>query len=195
MENSMADFNSDLNRNEKDEIFIAIVLPTLQRSECRSHDFINKENGKRIEWKTDYNYSTNYFWEEVSSIEDGSIGGPFRAARDKIELFAYWFKYSPIVYVFDTQKLVDYLHKNITTDMERKQVPNTGSRGTNYTTVGVCLPRFQVDVDIAPFKVTLTERNKELTHSFDRKTNITCYTFAGISYHSAIKNLRDLTYV
>lgn len=188
MENDMADFTSDLKRNEIDEIFIATVLPTFKRAGCRSHDFVNTENGKRIEWKTDYNNSSNYFWEEMSSIESGSIGGPFRAARDKIELFAYWFKCKPIVCIFNTQDLVDYLHKIITPDMERKQVPNTGSR-TDYTTSGVCIPRYQIDNNVEHLKLTLTEENKDLIYSSDSESSV-CYTLNGQSNHSYIKNLR-----
>lgn len=63
-------------------------------------------------FKCDRYESPNFFIEHFSHHERKTLGGPFKALDDKCEWFLYYFTKTDSLYLFDTQKLVDFLLTN-----------------------------------------------------------------------------------
>lgn len=60
----------------------------------REYDFTCLDTGAKIELKTDtYNMtkSNNFFMERFSDVHKETPGGPWRAERDNIDIFVYYF--------------------------------------------------------------------------------------------------------
>lgn len=60
----------------------------------REYDFTCSATGKKIELKTDtYNMTKtpNFFMERYSDVNRKTVGGPWRAVRDNVDIFCYYF--------------------------------------------------------------------------------------------------------
>lgn len=104
-----------------------------------AYDFILKDK-KRVELKTDsypMDKSPNFFMETVSDIQSGKLGGPFRAYKDGIEYFVYYFIEDCTYFWFETKKLHDALEALIASGKyQLKSIKNKG-----WTAEGYAIPR------------------------------------------------------
>jgi hypothetical protein len=99
-------------------------------------------NGKKVELKTDtypMQETPNYFMERYGSIEDGKVGGPWRAAQDNVDYFVYFFLSNKTFFWFESKPLVKFLDE-YTRNMRGKTVANKG-----YSSLGYAVPRDACD--------------------------------------------------
>ncbi len=98
-------------------------------------------DGKKVELKSDsYSQkdSQNYFFEYHSDMSKGTLGGPWRSARDNVDYFCYLYLKDKVIYWFAPVLLVGFLDKEIQ-GMRPKIV-----RNRNYETSGFCVNREKV---------------------------------------------------
>lgn len=124
------------NKGEKDFIDNYSSLKP-EKSKERAIDFI-LEDGKTVELKSDsydMNATENFFIEVFSNCETGTIGGPYRALKDNIDFFVYYFLKNKIFFWFDTKELCKLL-EIITPKCKTRNIKNT-----SWTTMGYLVPR------------------------------------------------------
>jgi hypothetical protein len=79
-----------------------------KKSTNRKIDFYLGD-GTTVELKTDsydMNKTANFFMELYSDMETGAIGGPWRALRDELDFFVYYFPRNQTFFWFTTGLLV-----------------------------------------------------------------------------------------
>jgi hypothetical protein len=104
-----------------------------------SYDFLRVEDGAKIELKTDtYSLSStpNFFLERWSKEGENKPGGPWRARRNRIDIFIYYFIQDGTFFEFtDVKKLCARADKLLGKAREVR-VKNKG-----YYTIGYPIPR------------------------------------------------------
>ncbi len=135
----MHSFKSSLAKGQKGEELLLKVWPGLTRLDGRKHDFVDAA-GLTYELKTD-SYTTektaNFFIELVSNIQNMKVGGPKQALNNGTTFWIYMYPASNVLYVFNTQELVDEMNKLLVSEqLALSLIPNRG-----YSTVGVKVPR------------------------------------------------------
>lgn len=136
MSNHTFSFNKQLNLGNDGEAsfqkYYADLFP--KKSEDRRADFILAD-GSKVELKTDsYRVSKtpNFFMEMFGSVEEGKLGGPWRAMQDEVQHFVYYYSNDGEFYWFDTVTLCSSLDKIISQGKSMsKDIKNKGwvSRG------------------------------------------------------------------
>lgn len=107
-------------------------------------DFTRLSDGARVELKTD-TYDPrryqNFFFERYSDSERKTPGGPWRAKKDKIGLFIYFFEKTLDYYEFvDLKGLTEHLDAGIKDERYREfKVKNKG-----WVSSGYAVPRDSV---------------------------------------------------
>lgn len=160
MNNDIFDFIDDMNANsdgtkfdfaqqqvvgdrgEKDFVRCYPILHP-KKSEDLSFDFIIN-GGASVELKTDdycMRDTKNFFMETVSDTESGKLGGPFRAFKDGITFFVYYFIHDKTFFWFDTAKLHAKLQELIATG----RYPLKSIKNKGWTTTGYAIPREALD--------------------------------------------------
>lgn len=126
-----------------EKLFIDNYPSNLEIYEGREWDFNCLDSGKRIEIKADtydVNKTENFFFEYISNDNKGTPGGPWRAKKDKVDIFCYVFVKNGYCYEFgDVRGLIkrlDWLIK----DLKEIKVKNPG-----YMTIGYKVPRSEVE--------------------------------------------------
>jgi len=126
-----------------EDIFKKNYPAELEEYEGRICDFKCKETGKLIEIKTDTYDATkteNFFFERYSNEEKETPGGPWRAKKDRIDIFCYVFAKNGYCYEFgDVKALVKRL------DWLIKKIKPTGVKNPGYRTIGYKVPRAAVE--------------------------------------------------
>lgn len=78
-------------------------------------DFRRVTDGKTIELKTDtYNIAKtpNFFWERFSDVHKKTPGGPWRARKDRVDIYCYYFVRHNLYFEFtDIKRLCKELEK------------------------------------------------------------------------------------
>lgn len=77
-------------------------------------DFRRVSDGALIELKTDdYNLekTENFFFERYGNLERTKPGGPWRARKDRVSVFVYYFVRHNIMFEFETKALCKVLEK------------------------------------------------------------------------------------
>ncbi len=102
-----------------------------------SHDIFR--NSFFVEIKIDFTKHTNFFMEFLSNVKKETKGGPWQAQKYEAKYFVYWFvspknKNQWNCYVFETDKLVEWLDEN-KTRYQAYDVPNR-----TYKTRGYIIP-------------------------------------------------------
>ena len=122
---------------------------TLNRTNGRAGDFVNRETGDIVELKTDYypmDKTPNFFFERFSDGDKKSPGGPWQALGHGCKTFVYFFVANMTTFTFDTAQLVAHLD-SIEHTLEPFKVGNS-----TWTTIGYRVPR---EV-LAPLYETMT---------------------------------------
>lgn len=129
-------WGKQLNVGKQGERIFQELYPEVTKTDGRINDFTL--NGEGVELKTD-TYSMektqNFFFEFYGNIEKQSIGGPWRAVRDKVKWFVYMFVKDKKVFWFDSNELVEFLDKEVKKH-KLKYVKNIG-----YEACGYAIPR------------------------------------------------------
>jgi hypothetical protein len=109
----------------------------------REYDFTVRCNGKTVELKTDsFNMekTPNFFLERYSDVYKKTPGGPWRAKKDKVDIFCYYFVRHNLWYEFrDLPKLIKKLDKLT----EKKGMIHVKNRG--WVTGGYTVPREELE--------------------------------------------------
>src|ERR1700761_3813752 len=91
--NQVFNFKTQLSVGNTGEKEFLIRYPSFKQADGIKYDFITPEE-QTIELKTD-TYSMekteNFFMEFHSNVNSQTLGGPWRAARDKVDFFVYYF--------------------------------------------------------------------------------------------------------
>jgi len=121
--------------NKGEELFLRHYKGS-EKSDIRKYDLLYK--GEKVELKTDtypMEKTANFFMERYGSIEDGKIGGPWRAREDGVKHFVYFYLADKTFFWFESKALADYLD-TYTKDKRGKTVANRG-----YSSLGFAVPR------------------------------------------------------
>ena len=136
----MFDWKEQLHVGSDGEALFLSLYPKLNKADGLIHDF--ELNGKTVELKTD-SYSMektpNFFMEKIGNIDNGKIGGPWRAKQDKIDFFVYMFLPQRKCFWFRTKQLVEFLDVYCE-NLYQVKIPNKG-----WTTAGYKVPRHAVE--------------------------------------------------
>ncbi len=124
---------------EAEELFKEYYPRRLEPAKDLTYDFLVSSSRQKIELKTD-SYSMlktpNFFMERFSDIRRRTPGGPWRALKDKIDIFCYLFSQNRTWYEFrKVGDLVDELNV-LTKDMQMTYVKNR-----TWVTGGFLVPR------------------------------------------------------
>ena len=133
-------FNSQLQvGNIGEQFFLDNYPATLEKFSGRECDFKLVETGGLIEVKTDTydaEKTENFFFERWSNQEKKTPGGPWRAKKDKIDIFCYLFINNKLCYEFGNMRgLVKRLNWLI------KKIPPTEVKNRGFVTIGYKVPR------------------------------------------------------
>jgi hypothetical protein len=101
--------------NRGEELFHERYPRRLEVYPGREYDFIVSSSREKLELKTDsYNIdkSPNFFFERYSDVNKKTPGGPWRAKKDKVDIFCYYFVRHNIWFEFrDIPNLVKKLNE------------------------------------------------------------------------------------
>jgi hypothetical protein len=128
-------FDIQLNVGNQGEVKFASQFKA-EKSQVYAYDFIL--GGKTVEVKTDSYDSPNFFMEFYSDAGRKTPGGPFRAAKDKVDLFVYYFPKKAKFYFFKSQELADHLTENLA-KFKKREIPNK-HKTSEWTTQGYLVP-------------------------------------------------------
>ena len=108
------DFKVQLQCGERgEELFMERYPRKLEIFPGREYDFTVKSSREKLELKTDtYNLekSPNFFFERYSDVHRKTLGGPWRAYGDEVDIFCYYFVRHNIWFEFrNLQALVERL--------------------------------------------------------------------------------------
>lgn len=89
------DFKEQLALGERgEELFMERYPRKLEIFPGREYDFTVCSSREKLELKTDsynINKSENFFFERYSDVHRKTPGGPWRAHKDKVDIFCYYF--------------------------------------------------------------------------------------------------------
>ena len=147
-------FNGQLEVGDRGEqLFLERYPRKLEIYPGREYDFTVKSSREKLELKTDtynMNKSSNFFFERYSDVHRKTPGGPWRAHKDEIDIFCYYFVRHNLWFEFrDLDGLIERLN-----DLTKKQgliyIKNKG-----WVTGGYKIPREALDdlYDIWEFEV------------------------------------------
>lgn len=129
-------WQKQFNVGKNGERIFAELYPNLIKTDGRISDFTL--NGDGVELKTDtysMDKTENFFMEYFGNVDKAKIGGPWRAANDKVKWFVYMFIKEKKCFWFDSIELVAFLDKYVT-KLKPKTVRNPG-----YEAMGYAVPR------------------------------------------------------
>jgi hypothetical protein len=136
----MFDFKEQLDIGAEGERVFHSLYPKLNKADGIKFDF--ELNGHTVELKTDtysMDRTPNFFMENVSDIDSGKIGGPWRAAQDNVDFFVYMFIQQKKCFWFRSKPLVQFLDEYCK-DLYLVKIPNKG-----WTATGYKVPRYAVE--------------------------------------------------
>lgn len=105
-----------------------------KKSNDRKIDFV-LNTGKTVELKTDtydMDKTPNFFMEMFGNIDDGKIGGPWRAMQDSVDFFVYYFPKNKTFFWFETVKLCGLLDQIVAAGLQPKEILNKGWKARGY---------------------------------------------------------------
>lgn len=139
------DFRRQLNVGNDGEALFKQHYADLKpvKSVDRSADFILGD-GKKVELKTDtygMEKTPNFFMEIYGQIEEGKLGGPWRAQQDAVEYFVYHYVRDKAFFWFETETLCAALDEMIL----NKTVKSRDIKNRTWVTRGYLVPREYLD--------------------------------------------------
>jgi hypothetical protein len=135
------DFNAQLGLGNLGELDFSryYVNEKPVKSTDLAYDFL-LGNGKKVEVKTD-SYSMdrtgNFFMELYSDVRRMTLGGPWRAANDNVDLFVYYFQPNKTFFWFEPKTLCQELEKAVF----QYHFPIRTIRNKSWETQGYAIPR------------------------------------------------------
>lgn len=134
------DFQKQLKFGQEAEALFAEHYPRrLEPAKDLTYDFLISSSRQKLELKTDSYDSRrtpNFFMERYSDVARKTPGGPWRALKDKVDIFCYLFAQNRTWYEFRRiPELVEELNK-LTKDMEITHIKNR-----TWVTGGFLIPR------------------------------------------------------
>lgn len=130
-------FKESLAIGKKGEAMFAHYMPGLVALNGKGSDFVDAD-GNLWELKSDQydmDKTANFFIEEWSDFEKKKPGGPFQAMTNKSKYWCYYFPKNGRVFIFETEKLVDWLNQSLA-KYDAVMVPNHA-----WITIGHKVPR------------------------------------------------------
>tara|TARA_Y100001963_G_C6729504_1_gene423122 strand:+ start:238 stop:729 length:492 start_codon:yes stop_codon:yes gene_type:complete len=142
MLNTEPNFNYDLGRGLEGE---QVILKRYKCSKSKDlrYDLISPK-GRTWEVKSDYYDMTkypNFFMEYRSNKLKDTLGGPWRALNDGVELFSYLFVKNRKHYIWETETLVNKLEHILETMNLNLVERENKNDGNPYYTTGYKIPR------------------------------------------------------
>lgn len=144
----MFNFNEDYKKGKKGENYLIKNFPGKFRyiddtRDTRKGDLIHIPTGYKVEVKTDYYISSNFFLEWHSNTHYKTWGGPIKAMECDCRFFVYIFMKKKEIYFFNCVKLAKWLK-----DLDKKKYPittlgspSTDKDGNQWYTSGILIPR------------------------------------------------------
>jgi len=136
----MFQFKDQLSVGGSGEALFLSLHPWLNKADGIKFDF--ERDGKSVELKTD-TYSMkrtpNFFMERYSDTERGTLGGPWRAARDNVDFFVYMYSVERQCFWFNSKELVSFLDEYCKSK-RLVEIPNK-----SWVTTGYLVPRSAVE--------------------------------------------------
>jgi len=138
----MFDFETQLKVGETGEAFFLKCYKGT-KSDSRQYDII-LENGDTVELKTDtydMNETPNFFMEQFGNVKNvpDSLGGAWRAKRDRVNYFVYYFSSNRTFFWFEPNKLCKFLDTNL------KKFFKKFIKNTSWTAVGYLVKRKEIE--------------------------------------------------
>ena len=128
-------FEDSLKKGDYGEkIFYDYFKDKLEKQDGIVHDFKIKNTDIYIELKSDYydiDKTENFFIEKYSDKNRNKYGGPWQALLNNNKYYIYFFVKNKILFIFDTQKLIDKLN-NVIEDLEEIDIINQSWLTTGY---------------------------------------------------------------
>lgn len=151
------DFKTQLNWGQRgEELFQKHYPRVLSAASDLTYDFTVESSGQKLELKTDsYNMekTPNFFMERYSDIMRKTHGGPWRAERDGIDIFCYYFVRHNTWFEFrNIPELVSDLNK-LTRDARMVYIKNKG-----WVSGGFLVPRDILSVHFTLYRFTTEDR-------------------------------------
>lgn len=139
MQKKPPDFTHDLLRGQVGEtLFEALCGGAVMRNPHKGGgDFICRLSGLQLELKTDFYDTENFFFEHYGAKEKLLLGGPWRASKQNISYFIYFFIRHGLIFVFDPEAL------SLALDEMRRQliIKETPVANGSFTTTGYIVRR------------------------------------------------------
>ena len=137
----MSNFQNDLKRGAIGETIFHQMMPHLEKL-GRTADFRCPYTGNTFEIKCDFTTHENFFFETMSDVEKGKIGGPWRSLSEKTTFFVYLFAKTGQGYIISTRQLVNAIEK--LQKNEKLRVVDVRNRA--WITRGVLVPKVKLNV-------------------------------------------------
>lgn len=105
------------------------------------------KDGRTVEIKAEsytFDKSKNFMFEKTSNEEAGTLGGPWRAQRDRVNRIIYYWPNERHFWIWKPEQLVAALDEEIK-NLAPKRMKNKGRAGKNYHTLGYAVPREKVE--------------------------------------------------
>lgn len=139
----MANFAKDLKRGAVGEKIFHAIMPHLEAL-GRTADFVCPYTRQTFEIKVDYTAHPNFFFETMSDVEKGKLGGPWRSKAEKTTWFVYLFAATGTGYIISTRQLVKEIEKLQKT--EKLRVVDVKNK--SWITRGVLVPKEKITIGV-----------------------------------------------
>lgn len=114
-------------------------------SDCLEYD-CTLPDGRTVELKTENYKFNNLCVETFGNTNTMSVGGPWRAFRDGVDVYAHFFIKDGIVCFFDIVPFIRYLEENMDA-FKPLSAKNKSMRGEIYSSSALLVPSY----DVLPF--------------------------------------------
>jgi hypothetical protein len=120
-----------------EELFLSYLSDKIEKADGYKFDFITKADKKTIELKTDMydpKSTSNFFIERYSDIVLKKDGGPWRALKDNVNFYVYFYPMAMEYYTFNPKTLV-----SVVDALPKKKEIMINNKG--FTTMGYLINR------------------------------------------------------
>jgi hypothetical protein len=157
-------FRSSLKQGKDAELEFKNLHPylNLQLEQTNDFDFTMISDGelKKVELKTDFHVSDNFFFEYYSCNVKKSPGSLWQSDIKHVDWFIYWFKKTNEIYVFDLREILPVVEKLIKDkNLKTIQIKNSTHTSEGYLIKKTLLQDYMFEID--PELVTQHQQKQE----------------------------------